>query len=184
MAEHVCPVWVGHLLASPVRKLFQNPRKILGPYVREGMTVLDVGCAMGFFSLPLAQMVGETGRVVCVDVQQPMLDALRRRARKAGYVDRIDPHLCSPDSLGLDHMNGTVDFTLASAVVHETPDPARFFSEIHALLKPGGRLLVSEPRAHVSQRAFRDTLACARQHGFTLAHESRVWSARAALLER
>ena len=49
MAEHVCPVWVGYLLASPVRKLFDNPEKVLAPYVKEGMTVLDVGSAMGFF---------------------------------------------------------------------------------------------------------------------------------------
>jgi len=61
MAEHhLCPVWIGYLLASPVRKLSQNPRKILGPYVNEGMTVADIGCAMGFFSLPLAKQSGFT----------------------------------------------------------------------------------------------------------------------------
>ena len=43
MAKHVCPVWVGYLLASPLRKLFHNPKKILGPYVEEGMKVLDIG---------------------------------------------------------------------------------------------------------------------------------------------
>jgi len=58
MAEKVCPVWVGYLLASPIRKLFQNPPKILSPYVENGMKVLDIGCVMGFFSLPLARMVG------------------------------------------------------------------------------------------------------------------------------
>jgi 2-polyprenyl-3-methyl-5-hydroxy-6-metoxy-1,4-benzoquinol methylase len=58
MAQRVCPIWVGYLLASPVRKLYQNPKKILGAYVREGMKILDIGCAMGFFSLPLAEMTG------------------------------------------------------------------------------------------------------------------------------
>ena len=65
--EHVCPVWVGYLLASPVRKLIQNPKKLLSPYVEEGMTVLDAGCAMGFFSLPMARMVGPNGKVICGD---------------------------------------------------------------------------------------------------------------------
>jgi len=51
MAKRVCPVWVGYLLASPIRKLFQNPQRILSPYVENGMKVLDVGCAMGFFKI-------------------------------------------------------------------------------------------------------------------------------------
>jgi len=58
MAERICPVWVGYLLASPVRKLFENPKKILGEYIKEGMTVLDLGSAMGFFSIPAARLVG------------------------------------------------------------------------------------------------------------------------------
>ena len=64
MPEKVCPVWIGHLLASPLRRLVQNPKKILEPYVRNGITVLDFGCAMGFFSLPLVHMVGSNGKVI------------------------------------------------------------------------------------------------------------------------
>ena len=80
MAEHVCPVWVGYLLASPLRKIFQNPDKILSAYVKEGMKVLDIGCAMGFFSLPMARMVGSGGKVICVDIQPNMLSSLKKRA--------------------------------------------------------------------------------------------------------
>ncbi len=79
MSESVCPVWVGYFLASPVRKLFQNPEKMLAPYVKEGMRVLDIGCAMGFFSLPLAQMIGLNGKVICVDVQEKMIKSLEKR---------------------------------------------------------------------------------------------------------
>jgi len=75
MAERTCPVWVGYLLASPVRKLFENPKKILGEYIKEGMTVLDLGCAMGFFSIPAARMVGPNGKIICVDVQEKMIFA-------------------------------------------------------------------------------------------------------------
>ena len=60
MSQHVCPFWVGYLLLSPVRKLITNPDRILEPYVRSGMTVMDAGTAMGFFSLPLAELVGVT----------------------------------------------------------------------------------------------------------------------------
>ena len=98
MAERVCPVWVGYLLASPVRKLFQNPKKILAPYVEDGMKVLDVGCAMGFFSLPLARMIGSNGKVICVDVQEKMIKSLEKRAQKAGLANRIETRVCRHNS--------------------------------------------------------------------------------------
>ena len=88
MPERPCPIWLGYLLASPIRKFGQNPLTILRPNVSEGMRVLDVGCAMGFFSLPLAQMVGPAGRVYCVDMQERMLTVLGRRAEVLGREDR------------------------------------------------------------------------------------------------
>ena len=68
MADHVCPPWVGRLLLNPLRMLVENPNKIFAPFVKEGMVVLEPGCAMGFFTLPLARMVGPEGKVVAVDV--------------------------------------------------------------------------------------------------------------------
>ncbi len=64
----VCPWYLGYLLASPLRRLLENPERMLRPYVRPGMTVLEPGSGMGFFSLPLARLVGAEGRVVCVDL--------------------------------------------------------------------------------------------------------------------
>jgi hypothetical protein len=64
MAEDcACPSWAGYLLASPIRKLLQNPNRILSPYVRAGMNVLEPGPGMGFFTLELARLVGLEGRV-------------------------------------------------------------------------------------------------------------------------
>ncbi len=184
MAEHVCPVWVGYILASPLRKLFHDPRKILGPYVKEGMTVLDVGCAMGFFSLPLAELVGADGNVICVDLQEKMIRSLDRRARKAGLGDRIETHVCRKDSLGLDQLRDAVDFALLVAVVHEVPDPSRLFSEIHRTLKPGGRVLVVEPKGHVSSKRFETSVSIAAQNGFKLAQKPEIKRARAVLLAK
>ena len=90
MADRVCPHWVGYLLINPLRKLFENPNKILGPFVQEGMIVLEPGCGMGYFTLPLARMVGPKGRIVAVDIQPKMLSGLRRRAQKAGLLSRIE----------------------------------------------------------------------------------------------
>ncbi len=182
MAEHVCPIWVGYLLASPLRKLFQNPKKILGPYVHKGMKVLDIGCAMGFFSLPLAEMVGSGGKVLCIDVQEKMIVSLKKRARKAGLSDNIEAHVCFSDSLGLKDLVEQIDFAAAIAVVHEVPDAERFFSEVYDAIKPGGRMLVAEPKGHVSQADFDVTVSTAEQAGFALTDRPRISRSRAVFL--
>jgi cyclopropane fatty-acyl-phospholipid synthase-like methyltransferase len=158
--HHLCPVWVGYVLACPVRKLLQNPNRILKPYVNEAMTVADIGCAMGFFSLPLAKMVGPNGKVICVDIQEKMIRKLEKRARKAGLSDRIKTIVCDDKSLGLDDFKGKIDFALAIGVVHEVGDSVRFFSEVCEAMKPAGRLLMAEGKSFVSETDFERTVCC------------------------
>lgn len=184
MAERVCPVWIGYFLASPVRKLFENPRAIIEPYVEEGMTVLDIGCAMGFFSLPLARMVGGRGKVVCVDLQEKMLKSLEKRARRAGLSDRIETRICQQDSLDLGDVVEEIDFALAYAVVHEVPDASKFFAEAYGSIKPSGRLLLAEPQGHVSKEGFEKTVAAAEQSGFAVAGSPSLRRSLAVLLEK
>jgi ubiquinone/menaquinone biosynthesis C-methylase UbiE len=165
---HVCPWWLGYFLLIPLRQFSQNPQLLLSPYVRKGMTVLEIGPGMGYFSLALAELVGEQGKVICVDIQEKMLARLRKRAQKAGLLNRIATILASQESLLVQDFEGKVDFTLAFAVVHEVPDQARVFGEMHRSMKPGGLLLLSEPKGHVTQEAFADSLAIAKATGFNL----------------
>ncbi|HUU01394.1 MAG TPA: class I SAM-dependent methyltransferase [Myxococcota bacterium] len=184
MAEHVCPPIIGYLLLSPFRKLFENPKKLFSPFVREGMTVLEPGPAMGFFTLPLARMVGPRGRVVALEVQQKMLDKLMKRARRAGLQDRIDPRLVVGTDLGISDLVGQVDFAAALYVVHEVPDTAAFFRELLAALKPGGKLLVVEPKGHVSAQEFEKTLETAKNSGFASEAPPGCMQSRSALLSK
>jgi len=154
MAQHVCPWWIGMLLASPIRRWFEDPEKQLQPYIREGMTVLEPGPGMGFFTLPMARMVGPTGRVIAVDIQEKMLSGLRRRAEHAGLLARVELRQARPDSLGIDDLRGKVDLVVAIAVVHEMPSDEAFFCETAGTLKEGGRLLLIEPRGHVNAHKF------------------------------
>ncbi len=184
MAKRICPFWVGYLLISPLRTLMQNPQKILSQHVTSGMKVLDIGCGMGFFSLPLAQMVGSNGEVICVDVQEKMIKSLKKRAQKAGLTDRIETRISHQNSLGLNDLNEEIDFALAFAVIHEVPNVAQFFSEIYKTLKPAGTLLVSEPKGHVSEKDFKITTAVAQNHGFKVINHPEIWRSRTILLER
>lgn len=184
MDRTVCPVWVGYLLLSPMRKLSQNPKKIFSPYIREGMQVMDIGCAMGFFSLPAARMVGSNGKVVCVDVQEKMIKSLQKRAKKAGLLNRIETKICTHNSLGLDDFKEKIDFAFAFAVVHEVPAAAAFFSEINETLKPDGKLLIAEPSGHVSEKDFKITVSAAEQNGFKVCESPRIGRSHAVILEK
>jgi len=182
--HHVCPVWVGRLLVSPVRRLVENPMKTLGPFVTPGSTVIDVGCAMGFHSLDLAQLVGSQGRVVCLDIQQKMLNGLVKRARRKGLEATIEPRLCKPDGLGLDDLAGHAELVCAFNVVHETELPERFLRECFDTLKPGGRLVIVEPRGHVTPDDFAETIATAEAIGLLHDQAPTVWRSLAALFTK
>jgi SAM-dependent methyltransferase len=162
----------------------QNPEKLLVPYVKEGMTVLEPGPGMGFFTLPLARMAGAAGRVVAVDIQTRMLDDLRRRAVKAGLSERIETRLAEPETLGLGDLKGAVDFVLAFAMVHEMPSIEVFFSEVADALKPGGLLLLAEPRGHVKPEAFERELATACATGFETLERPEIRMSQAAVLRK
>jgi SAM-dependent methyltransferase len=183
-AHDVCPWWIGYLLASPVRRIFNSPAKLLASHVRKGMTVLEPGPGMGFFTVELARLVGGSGRVIAVDIQSRMLDGLRPRAAKAGVLDRLDMRLAAPDSLGLADLAGAVDFTLAFAVVHELPSAARFFREVAQASKYGARLLFVEPKGHVTASLFDAELQAARDAGFTPAGAPSLRPGHTALLEK
>jgi SAM-dependent methyltransferase len=183
--HRVCPWWLGYLLASPLRRIYYgDPAKVLAAHVRPGMTVLEPGPGMGFFTLELARLVGGSGRVIAVDIQVRMLDRLRRRAAKAGVLDRLDARLAAPDSLGLADLAGAVDLTLAFFMVHELPAAAPFFREVAHASKPGARLLLVEPEGHVTASFFDAELQAARDAGFTPVGAPSLRRSRTALLEK
>ena len=184
MSHRVCPWWLGYFLLNPFRRFSQDPQKILQPYVREGMTVLEPGPGMGFFTLELLRLVGNSGRVIAVDVQPKMLAILKRRATSAGFADRLNARLACPDSMNINDLRGAVDFILAFAVVHEFPDALRFFTEVAAAAKPGAQLLLAEPSGHVKPARFESELKAAEQIGFRVAGHPAISRSQTALLQK
>ena len=182
MPERVCPVWIGYLLASPIRKLLQNPNTIIRPYISEGMTVMDIGSAMGFFSIPMAKVVGKTGKVICVDVQQKMLDVLVRKSIKAGVSGSMELRLCAFDSLCINDIDEKIDFVLASAVLHEVGDISNLFKKVYHALKKNGKMLIAEPKGHVDENNFQKTLSFAREAGFIILNKPLISKSLTALI--
>lgn len=184
MAHKVCPWWLGYWLICPLRGWLQKPGPIVAPYVRKGMTVLEPGPGMGFFTLELAMRVGSSGRVICIDVQQQMLERLKRRASKAGVGDRLDLRLAAPDSMGINELEGQVDFTLAFAVVHEFPDAGNFFREVASASKQGATMLLAEPAGHVKASMFESQLEAAAGCGFRVESRPQIARSHAAVLRK
>ena len=183
-ALHVCPAWAGPLLCCPLRRFFERPETLLGDHVRPGMTVLEPGCGMGYFTLPIARMTGPAGRVVAVDLQPKMIEGLTRRARRAGLLERIEAVACAAGDLGLAARPGVVDLAVVIHVLHEVRDRQRFLEQLHDALRPGGRLLLLEPKGHVSRETLDAELALSERAGFRPAREPVHGRSHGALLEK
>lgn len=179
--KHICPWWMAYTFDNPLRRCFHDPQAILTPYLREGMTAIDLGCGMGYFTRAMAKIVGDTGKVISVDLQKEMLDITRKRAEKDGVVRRIQFVLAKVDDLGV---TDQVDFALAFWMVHEKADTGNLFLQVHRILKPAGTLLIAEPKMHVTQTRFDKMLSAARDAGFQVAETPSIRLSRAVVLKK
>lgn len=178
--HHVCPWWIAYTFDNPVRKLFHNSQKIFGDHIKEGMTVMDLGCGMGYFSRGMARLVGANGKVIAVDLQQKMLDVMLSRARRSGVADRIIAHRCEADTIGIEK---PIDYVLAFWMVHEVSDKNNFFLQLRSILSPRGRMLIAEPKMHVTAEALDKTIEIAQDNGFQHCDRPNIRFSRTALLQ-
>ncbi len=179
--DQTCPWWFIFTFVNVFRRLIHDPKTILSNYVRPGDTTLDVGCGMGYFTIGLAELVGENGKVIAADLQPQMLKGVHRRAKRAGVEERIQFHQSLPETVGV---TKPVNFALAFWMVHEVRQPGAFLQEICHLLKPEGKFLVVEPVIHVTEPAFERTVSLAESVGFQVTERPRVRVSRAVLLQK
>jgi len=178
--HYVCPAILAGTLDNFLRRILHNPQRILEPYVVKGMTVLDLGCGPGYFTLALAKLVGEEGKVIAADLQQAMLDRVIRKTSGSGLESRISVHKCMEDKIGVSEK---ADFVLAFWMVHEVPDQERMFYEAKSILKPGGKVLIVEPKIHVTEKSFRKMISVLESAGFEIIEWPKVRFSRAVLLQ-
>jgi len=178
---HICPVERSGSLDNKLRKLFQNPQKFLKPYIHKGMTVLEVGCGPGFFTLDMANMVGESGKIIAADLQEGMLEKVKSKITGTRFEHRITLHKCDETTLGISER---IDFALLFYMVHEVPDKQKLFSQLASILKPNGQILVAEPPFHVSAEKFQDMLQLAKDQGLINAQGPKIFFCKTAILKK
>ena len=158
----VCPMRVAGLLDSRFRKLFQNPNKILKPYIIKGITALDIGCGPGVFSIEIAKLLEGTGKVISVDMQEGMLEIIKNKISGTAIENQIVLHKCTQDSLNLKE---NVDFILLFYMIHEVPNKDKFFKEVLPLMNKNGLLMIVEPGL-ISKKEFNGMINNIKQYGF------------------
>jgi ubiquinone/menaquinone biosynthesis C-methylase UbiE len=179
--NRVCPVELAGGLDSGVRRFLQNPVKIVKPYIKEGMSVLDIGCGVGYFTIPIAGLTGNSGKVIAADLQQGMLDKLSKKIAGTPFEKIIKLHKSEKDKIGLSE---TVDFVFAFYVIHEIPGQDNFFREICTILKPGGQMLIIEPPLHVSKSGFEEMLEKIRNAGLKIISHPKMLFHKTVLVQR
>ncbi len=143
MQPYPMPHQVAKVLDHPLRQRYRDVGDTLGLFgISAGMTVLDLGCGTGLFTIPAARMVGESGRVHAVDIQTQMLDVTRTRAEEAGIGARCSFHHAGAYELALETQS--VDVALVVATLGEIPDKLHAMLELYRVIRPGGRVCISE----------------------------------------
>ena len=126
------------ILDDPKRFFFENPDKIISEAgVKTGYIVADIGCGTGFFTIPLARYVGESGKVYALDTSPPMIRELRKRVKN---LKQVKPILSGENKFLL--KESILDFALLVNMIHELENWRLFLKEVWRVLKPGGRICV------------------------------------------
>jgi ubiquinone/menaquinone biosynthesis C-methylase UbiE len=177
--QSICPVEKAGMLDSFFRRIIQNPKRIIKPYVKEGMTAMDLGCGPGFFTVEMAKIIQHTGKVIAVDVQEGMLELLATKIKGTAYQDQITIHKAKSNTI---NFSGTVDFILAFYVVHEI-NRNNLFSELKSILNPDGKILIVEPNFHISKKVYEEMLQTLIKEGFEIISKPKIFLSRAILVK-
>jgi ubiquinone/menaquinone biosynthesis C-methylase UbiE len=161
------------ILASDFRRRLQPPERVIEwSGVKPGMTVLELGCGPGVYTMGLARAVGKEGKVYAVDMQQAMIDRLARRLQKPEYTDITNIQMKLANAYELSFENKSIDLVVMVTVLPEIPDKKKALGETRRILKSDGILAVSENFIDVDYPLRRTTKKHCERSGFELVEAS------------
>jgi ubiquinone/menaquinone biosynthesis C-methylase UbiE len=158
----VCPMGVAGLLDSKFRRLFHNPARILRPYIQKNITALDIGCGPGVFTIEIARLLNGNGKVIAVDMQDGMLEIIRKKITGNPIEKNIILHKCTQESINIKE---NADFVLMFYMVHEVPNKEHLFNEVLPLINKNGLIMIVEPGL-VSAKEFNGIINYVKEKGF------------------
>ena len=167
-------------LESRLRLFLQNPRKILEKYVRSGMTVLDLGCGTGYFTLEIAKLLNNNGKVIASDVQKGMLELLKQKLRNSELKRLIEIHNSQENTLCLTER---VDFILAFYSFHEMKYIDSIIHDLTRIVKPETKIFISEQKLHVSKNTFNKIIAKMENSGFEICGRPLIFFSRTVIMK-
>jgi SAM-dependent methyltransferase len=130
------------ILEHPLRPLLHPVRSTLEKFrLKRGDAVLELGPGTGYFTVEASRMVGPEGRLLCLDIQPPMIGALRRKLDEQ-QIANVHPMV--GNALKLPLANDSVDAAFLFTVLGEIPDRPQALAELRRVLRPGGVLSISE----------------------------------------
>jgi SAM-dependent methyltransferase len=176
--KYVCSPKLAPSLDNFIRKLLHNPIKIFSKYIHDGMTIIDLGCGPGFFTAAFAAMCGNSGRVIAADLQEKMLEIVKRKIKGKNFENRVSFHLCGKENTGIDVK---ADFINTFYMVHEVPSAHKLINEVYTILNQKGIFFITEPKIHVSKKDFCETVNLAENEGFKLIDRPNIHFSRSAV---
>jgi ubiquinone/menaquinone biosynthesis C-methylase UbiE len=136
------PEFLANLIDNPFRRKIQPPDETPARHgIEPGMVVLEVGPGNGTYTVATARRVGDTGKVITIDIEPKMIERAKRRAQLEG-IDNIEARVA--DVYDLPFEASFFDAVYMIAVIGEIPDPGRAMREFHRVLSPAGTLSFSE----------------------------------------
>lgn len=161
-------------LDHPWRLKYRNPAEDVGLYgCGAGMAVLDVGCGVGLYTVALAERVGDSGQVHAVDLQAPLLEQARQRVVGAGLERRVRFHHAGAYQLPLP--DASIDLAVMVATLSQIPNRLLALAELSRVLKPEGRLAISEELPDPAYVLPPTTRRWVEDAGFTYGGQSGNW---------
>jgi len=178
--KHVCPSEFYSTLDIGLRKYIHDANKMFSPYLKAGQSAADIGCGPGFFSVGLAKIVGESGKVVACDIQESGLDMLTRKIKGTTLESTISVHQSTIHSVGL---SSKFDFILNFWMLHEVDEKEKFMAEIQAMMQPESFYMIVEPRFHVPRKAFQKEVEIALNAGLKAVGHPKIWMSRSVVFK-